>query len=154
MSSKFGRAGGAGRGSAALRHGMKETGPPPLGRGMGMGALQLRVQSLGAGAVGMRGAAGMKNERGMAKGSSRLGGRDLSSSSAGSQEEKFQLLQHQQFQEGASVRPFAMAIRLTPELLSDLKRAEAEGSACVMKFGVTPSGHVGTTIQFLAFLGN
>lgn len=54
------------------------------------------------------------------------------------QDEKFQL---QQFDEDG-VRPFAMAIRLTPELLSDLKRAEAEGSACLMKFGVTPNGNV------------
>jgi hypothetical protein len=55
-----------------------------------------------------------------------------------SQDERFQL---QQFEDGEP-RPFAMAIRLTPELLNDLKRAEAEGSACLMKFGVTPAGHV------------
>jgi hypothetical protein len=35
-----------------------------------------------------------------------------------------------------------MAIRLTPEVLEDLKRAEAEDVKCEMKFGITPSGHV------------
>jgi len=55
--------------------------------------------------------------------------------------EKFQL---QQLEMGA-VRPFAMAIRLTPELLRDLKRADGEGAACWMKFGSTATGHVSGT---------
>ncbi|KAG0610135.1 hypothetical protein M758_7G041200 [Ceratodon purpureus] len=134
MSSKFGRAGGAGRGSAM--RGMKETGPPPLGRGMA--ALQPRMQTLG-GAGGMRGS-GMKERGGGGMGKGRLGGGGGGGRAVqpASQDERFQL---QQFEEGEP-RPFAMAIRLTPELLSDLKRAEAEGSACLMKFGTTPGGHV------------
>lgn len=63
---------------------------------------------------------------------------------ASSQEESFQLLQ----QEERNLRPFAMAIRLTPELLKDLKRVEAEGGACLMKFGVTPAGHVSFAINW------
>lgn len=118
--------------------GMKETGPPPLGRGMA--ALQPRMAPLGGGVggMGMRGGAGMKERTAMGKG--RLGGRDTGGATRAtpSQDERFQL---QQFEDGEP-RPFAMAIRLTPELLSDLKRAEAEGSECLMKFGVTPAGHV------------
>lgn len=159
MNSKFGRAGGAGR---AMR-GLKDTGPPPLGRGMG--ALQPRLQSLGSGPVGLRGAGmAQRASGGLAKG--RLGGRDhpggvarsSSSSSAVSQDEKFQL---QQFEVDA-VRPFAMAIRLTPELLSDLKRAEAEGAACLMKFGFSPAGNgngnvsgmCSVVVNFLVFTNN
>ena len=128
--------------------GLKETGPPPLGRGMA--ALQPRMQTLGGGMVGMRGAGavamkergGVGSAMGMGKGrlgrdSGAAGGRSAASAAA-SPDERFQL---QQFEDGEP-RPFAMAIRLTPELLSDLKRAEAEGSACFMKFGVTPAGHV------------
>ena len=135
--SKFGRGGGRG---LAMRHGMKETGPPPLGRGMG--ALQPRMQTLGAGPVGLRGAAIERKGR--------LGGRSDSGAvarpSCASQDEKFQL---QQFEVNA-VRPFAMAIRLTPELLSDLKRAESEGAACLMKFGFTATGHVSVICVFLS----
>jgi hypothetical protein len=88
------------------------------------------------------GGAAMK-ERAGGVGKGRLGGgRDGGAGGRAphraSQDERFQL---QQFEDGEP-RPFAMAIRLTPELLNDLKRAEAEGSACLMKFGVTPAGHV------------
>jgi hypothetical protein len=137
---------GASRAAAAR---MVAAAPPPLGRGM---AVQpLRRHSLGNGLgmsmgkeatpgrrIGAEGNGGNPNARGGGGGGGRAERVGMGMAMAPSQEESFQLLQ----QEEGKVRPFAMAIRLTPELLRDLKRVEAEGGACLMKFGVTPAGHV------------
>lgn len=55
-----------------------------------------------------------------------------------SQEESYQLLAHP----GTTGRPFAMMIRLQPEILEELKQAEVEGNAPMMKFGANAGGHV------------
>jgi hypothetical protein len=98
--------------------------PPPLGRGM---AMPMRRQVMGP------------KQKGTGMGKGRLGSAGGSGLAvvAPSQEESFQVLSLDQGR-----APFAMAIRLTPEVFEDLKRAEAEDVKCEMKFGITPSGHV------------
>ncbi|CAK9875194.1 unnamed protein product [Sphagnum jensenii] len=114
--SKLGR--GTGRGTGR----MMVAPPPPLGRGMPM-----RRQGMGP------------KQKGTGVGKGRLGSAGGSGAAfvAPSQEESFQVLSLDQGRP-----PFAMAIRLTPEVLEDLKRAETEDVKCEMKFGVTPAGHV------------
>jgi hypothetical protein len=103
--------------------------PPPLGRGMPM-----RRQGMGP------------KQKGTGVGKGRLGSAGGSGAAfvAPSQEESFQVLSLDQGRP-----PFAMAIRLTPEVLEDLKRAEAEDVKCEMKFGVTPAGHVRISLNVL-----
>ncbi len=114
--SKLGKGGGRGTGRMVVAP------PPPLGRGM---AMPMRRQVMGP----------KQKETGMGRLGS-AGGSGLAFV-APSQEESFQVLSLDQGR-----APFAMAIRLTPEVLEDLKRAEAEDVKCEMKFGITPSGHV------------
>ncbi len=103
--------------------------PPPLGRGMPM-----RRQGMGP------------KQKGTGVGKGRLGSAGGSGAAfvAPSQEESFQVLSLDQGRP-----PFAMAIRLTPEVLEDLKRAETEDVKCEMKFGVTPAGHVRISLNVL-----
>ncbi|CAK9197740.1 unnamed protein product [Sphagnum troendelagicum] len=116
--SKLGKGGGRGTGRMVVAP------PPPLGRGM---AMPMRRQVMGP------------KQKGTGMGKGRLGSAGGSGLAfvAPSQEESFQVLSLDQGR-----APFAMAIRLTPEVLEDLKRAEAEDVKCEMKFGITPSGHV------------
>ena len=55
-----------------------------------------------------------------------------------SQEESFQLLPCSV----PDARPFAMIIRLQPEMLEELKQAELEGHESMIKFGAYATGHV------------
>eukprot|EP00250_Pteridium_aquilinum_P014360 c21937_g1_i1 orf=98-4279(-) len=81
-----------------------------------------------------------------ARGSTIKGHRNSMMGSAGnrgrrtgrSQEESYQLLAHPE----GSTLPFAMIIRLTPEILEELKHAEAEGVVPRMKFGDNVGSHV------------
>ncbi|CAM6035580.1 unnamed protein product [Sphagnum compactum] len=116
--SKLGKGGGRGTGRMVVAP------PPPLGRGM---AMPMRRQVMGP------------KQKGTGMGKGRLGSAGGSGLAfvAPSQEESFQVLSLDQGR-----APFAMAIRLTPEVLEDLKRAEAEDVKCEMKFGISPSGHV------------
>jgi len=116
--SKLGKGGGRGTGRMVVAP------PPPLGRGM---AMPMRRQVMGP------------KQKGTGMGKGRLGSAGGSGLAvvAPSQEESFQVLSLDQGR-----APFAMAIRLTPEVFEDLKRAEAEDVKCEMKFGITPSGHV------------
>ncbi|MCO5587586.1 hypothetical protein L7F22_041535 [Adiantum nelumboides] len=59
---------------------------------------------------------------------------------ANAREESFQLLTHP----STMNRPFAMIIRLQPEILEELNQAEADGIQASMKFGANATGH---TIQ-------
>jgi hypothetical protein len=88
-------------------------------------------------------------QKGTGVGKGRLGSAGGSGAAfvAPSQEESFQVLSLDQGRP-----PFAMAIRLTPEVLEDLKRAETEDVKCEMKFGVTPAGHVRILLTSLRFL--
>ena len=57
---------------------------------------------------------------------------------ASSQDDSFQLLPSP-----ASLgKPFAMVIRLQPEILDELKQAEVEGRELSMKFGIKAGEHV------------
>jgi hypothetical protein len=58
--------------------------------------------------------------------------------SATSQEESFQLLPCPV----TAGRPFAMIIRLQPEMLEELKQADSEGHESMIKFGAYATGHV------------
>ncbi|KAI5060050.1 hypothetical protein GOP47_0024470 [Adiantum capillus-veneris] len=58
--------------------------------------------------------------------------------SGSAREESFQLLAHP----STMGRPFAMLIRLQPEILEELKQAEADGIQASMKFGANATGHV------------
>lgn len=53
-------------------------------------------------------------------------------------EESFQLMPHP----STIGPPFAMVIRLQPEILEELKQAEADGIEPEMKFGTNALGHV------------
>ena len=62
-----------------------------------------------------------------------------------SQEETFQLLPCPV----TAGRPFAMIIRLQPEMLEELKQAESEGHESMIKFGAYATGHVSITLIFI-----
>ncbi|MCO5553441.1 hypothetical protein L7F22_006962 [Adiantum nelumboides] len=57
---------------------------------------------------------------------------------ANAREESFQLLTHP----STMNRPFAMIIRLQPEILEELNQAEADGIQASMKFGANATGHI------------
>jgi hypothetical protein len=65
--------------------------------------------------------------------------------SATFQEESFQLLPCPV----TAGRPFAMIIRLQPEMLEELKQADSEGHESMIKFGAYATGHV--SLQYSSF---